>query len=126
MTMRKVGVLGAGLMGAGIAEVSAKAGYTTVVREVTGELAAKGLARIDASMAKAVEKGKLSAADRDAAKVRLSTTTRTYFRSRPSPRISAKYRKQTAKMFAGYSVTRIGVRSTFTLASRWTWTHRSV
>jgi 3-hydroxybutyryl-CoA dehydrogenase len=76
MTMHKVGVLGAGLMGAGIAEVAAKAGYTTVVREVSEDLAGKGLARIDSSMAKAVEKGKLSAADRDAAKGRLTTTTR--------------------------------------------------
>jgi 3-hydroxybutyryl-CoA dehydrogenase len=74
--VHKVGVLGAGLMGAGIAEVSAKAGYATVVREVSEDLASKGLARIDASMAKAVEKGKLAAADRDAAKSRLKTTTR--------------------------------------------------
>jgi 3-hydroxybutyryl-CoA dehydrogenase len=76
MTLHKVGVLGAGLMGAGIAEVAARAGYTTVVREVSEELAGKGLARIDVSLAKAVEKGKLSAVDRDAAKGRLNTTTR--------------------------------------------------
>ncbi|HEV2065062.1 MAG TPA: 3-hydroxybutyryl-CoA dehydrogenase [Thermoanaerobaculia bacterium] len=76
MTLHKVGVLGAGLMGAGIAEVAARAGYTTVVREVSEDLAGKGLARIDSSLAKAVEKGKLSAADRDAAKGRLTTTTR--------------------------------------------------
>ena len=63
-------------MGAGIAEVSARAGYTTVVREVSEELAARGLARIDASLAKAVEKGKLTAADRDGARGRLTATTR--------------------------------------------------
>ncbi len=73
--IRKVGVLGAGLMGAGIAEVAAKSGYTTVVREVSDELGKKGLGRIEASLAKAVEKGKLAAADRDAARGRLSTTT---------------------------------------------------
>lgn len=76
MTLHKVGVLGAGLMGAGIAEVAARAGYTTVVRELSEDLAGKGLARIDSSLAKAVERGKLSAADRDAAKGRLTTTTR--------------------------------------------------
>ena len=54
MTLHKVGVLGAGLMGAGIAEVAARAGYTTVVREVNEDLAGKGLARIDSSLAKAV------------------------------------------------------------------------
>jgi len=73
--MRKVGVLGAGLMGAGIAEVTAKSGYDTIVREVDDDLASKGLARIESSMAKAVEKGKLTAADRDAARARLTTTT---------------------------------------------------
>ncbi len=76
MTIRKVGVLGAGLMGSGIAEVAAKAGFTTVVREVSEDLAAKGVARIQASLSKAVEKGKLSASDRDAAAGRLSATTR--------------------------------------------------
>jgi 3-hydroxybutyryl-CoA dehydrogenase len=75
MSMRKVGVLGAGLMGAGIAEVTAKSGYDTIVREVDDDLASKGLARIESSMAKAVEKGKLTAADRDAARARLTTTT---------------------------------------------------
>jgi 3-hydroxybutyryl-CoA dehydrogenase len=63
-------------MGAGIAEVSAKAGYGTIVREVSEELAGKGLARIDSSMGKAVEKGKLAPADRDAARGRLVTTTK--------------------------------------------------
>ena len=74
MAVHKVGVLGAGLMGSGIAEVSAKAGYETIVREVSEELAGKGLARIDSSMGKAVEKGKLAAGDRDAARKRLTTT----------------------------------------------------
>ena len=76
MTIKTVGVLGAGLMGSGIAEVAAKAGYKTIVREVSEELSRKGRARIDASLARAVEKGKLDGADRDAAKGRLSETTR--------------------------------------------------
>jgi len=76
MAIHEVGVLGAGLMGSGIAEVAAKAGYETLVREVTEDLAARGLTRIETSMAKAVEKGKLASADRDAARKRLKTTTK--------------------------------------------------
>lgn len=76
MNIRKVGVLGAGLMGSGIAEVCAKAGYETRVREVSEELAAKGLARIEGSLARAVEKKKISGEERDAARSRLSNTTR--------------------------------------------------
>ena len=76
MAIRRVGVLGAGLMGSGIAEVCAKAGYDTVVREVDEPLVKKGLARIEGSLGKAVEKGKLPAADRDAAWKRISSTTR--------------------------------------------------
>ena len=56
MKIRKVGVLGAGLMGSGIAEVAAKSGYETVVREVSDELGRKGIARIEASLGRAVEK----------------------------------------------------------------------
>lgn len=76
MKIRKVGVLGGGLMGSGIAEAAAKSGYPTIVREVSEDLAKKGLGRIESSMARAVEKGKLAAADRDAARGRLTTTTR--------------------------------------------------
>ena len=75
MKIRKVGVLGAGLMGSGIAEVAAKSGYETVVREVSEELGRKGIARIEGSLAKAVEKKKLSQEDRDATRARLSATT---------------------------------------------------
>jgi 3-hydroxybutyryl-CoA dehydrogenase len=74
--IKTVGVLGAGLMGSGIAEVAAKSGYKTIVREVSEELSRKGRARIEASLARAVEKGKLDGADRDAAKARLTETTR--------------------------------------------------
>jgi 3-hydroxybutyryl-CoA dehydrogenase len=76
MTIRKVGVLGAGLMGAGIAEICAKAGYETRIREVTEDLAAKGIRRLESSLEKAVEKKKLTPEDRDAAKGRLRATTK--------------------------------------------------
>ena len=76
MKISKVGVLGAGLMGSGIAEVCAKSGYETVVREISEELARKGIGRIESSLAKAVERGKLAAGDRDAARGRLKATTR--------------------------------------------------
>jgi 3-hydroxybutyryl-CoA dehydrogenase len=76
MKVKKVGVLGAGLMGSGIAEVCARSGYTTVVREVSEELVRKGVSRIESSLSKAVERGKLAAADRDAARGRLTATTR--------------------------------------------------
>jgi 3-hydroxybutyryl-CoA dehydrogenase len=76
MKINRVGVLGAGLMGSGIAEVCAKAGYTTIVREVSDDLVKKGVGRVESSLAKAVERGKLAAADRDAARSRLTATTR--------------------------------------------------
>lgn len=71
MKIRKVGVLGCGLMGAGIAEVAARAGFDTVVREVSEEVVEKGLAKIRASLDKAVERGKLEAAERDKTLARL-------------------------------------------------------
>jgi 3-hydroxybutyryl-CoA dehydrogenase len=74
MKIRKVGVLGLGLMGSGIAEVAARAGYDTVVREVSEELVQKGMDRVQASLGKAVEKGKLQAEARDQALGRLSGT----------------------------------------------------
>jgi 3-hydroxybutyryl-CoA dehydrogenase len=73
--INKVGVLGAGLMGSGIAEVCAKSGYETVVREVSDDLARKGVHRVESSLAKAVERGKLAAAESEAARARLSATT---------------------------------------------------
>ncbi|MEZ5313114.1 MAG: 3-hydroxybutyryl-CoA dehydrogenase [Thermoanaerobaculia bacterium] len=75
MSIRKVGVLGCGLMGSGIAEVAAKAGLETVVREVTQELLDKGLARIRKSLDRAVDKGKLGAEERDAVAARIHGTT---------------------------------------------------
>lgn len=73
--IKKVGVLGCGLMGSGIAQVAAAAGYQTVVRDVADAAMAKGKAGIAKSLDKFVEKGKLPAADRDAALGRLSYVT---------------------------------------------------
>ena len=76
MEIKKVGVLGAGLMGSGIAHISAQAGYPSVVREVTDELARKGLSKIDGFLAKAVEKGKATAEDRAKVMSNLKPTTK--------------------------------------------------
>ncbi len=64
MDIRSIGVVGCGLMGSGIAEISARAGYQVVVTEVTDEFLKKGLARIEASTQKAVDKGKSTAEER--------------------------------------------------------------
>jgi 3-hydroxybutyryl-CoA dehydrogenase len=74
--IKNVGVLGCGLMGSGIAQVAAAAGYDTTVREVSDALNAAGQERIAKSLGKMVEKGRLPAADRDATLGRLSFTTR--------------------------------------------------
>src|SRR6266849_4329416 len=61
----KVGVLGGGLMGSGIAQVSAAAGFPTIVREVSDALCAKSLQSIEKSLAKGIERGKVTEAERD-------------------------------------------------------------
>jgi 3-hydroxybutyryl-CoA dehydrogenase len=71
-----VGVLGCGLMGSGIAQTAASAGFTTVVRDVSDQLLDKGKGAIAGSLNKLVEKGKLDAAARDATLGRLRFTTR--------------------------------------------------
>jgi 3-hydroxybutyryl-CoA dehydrogenase len=73
--VRRVAVLGCGLMGSGIAEISAKAGLETWVREVNDQFCEKGKAAITKSLDKAVEKGKLESSARDAALGKLKFTT---------------------------------------------------
>ena len=73
--IRKVGVLGGGLMGSGIAQVSAQAGFDTVVREVSDAVIEKSRSGVDKVLAKGIEKGKITAAERDAALSRLTFTT---------------------------------------------------
>ena len=75
MSVKSVGVLGCGLMGAGIAQVSAAAGYKTVVREVSQPLLDKGLARVRKFLADGVDKGKVTPEVRDATLANLSGTT---------------------------------------------------
>jgi len=75
MEIRTVGVVGCGLMGSGIAEVCARFGYQTIVREVDQDVLARGLGRIEQSMATAVSRGRLSAAEREAANERLRGVT---------------------------------------------------
>ena len=71
----KVGVLGGGLMGSGIAQVSAMAGFDTVVREVSDPIIQKSRSGIEKVLARGIEKGKVTAVDRDAAISKLSFTT---------------------------------------------------
>src|SRR3954451_2360525 len=75
MAIRKVGVLGCGLMGSGIAQVAAQAGYETVGRGVEQKFLDKGLGGIQKSLGKFVEKGKMQQADMDACVGRLRGTT---------------------------------------------------
>ena len=75
MSIERVGVVGAGQMGAGIAEVSAKSGADVVVYEPTQALADAGRDRIAASLERAVSKGKLAADDREVTLARLHVTT---------------------------------------------------
>jgi len=75
LQIEKVGVVGCGLMGSGIAEVTAKSGFDVLVREIDDEALEAGRKRIEKSMDRAVAKEKLSAEDRDAAWKRLSFTT---------------------------------------------------
>lgn len=73
--IRTVGVIGAGTMGSGIAQVFAQAGFSVIVQDVAQPALERGRGVIEKSLAKFVEKAKLSAADRDAALGRLAFTT---------------------------------------------------
>ena len=75
MEIRKVGVLGCGLMGSGIAQVAASAGFETVVKEVSDDLITKGFAGIDKSLGKFAEKGTITADQQREIRGRLSGTT---------------------------------------------------
>jgi 3-hydroxybutyryl-CoA dehydrogenase len=75
MEIKAVGVAGCGLMGSGIAQVCAEAGYQVVVREVTDDLLKKGLGRIEAFLKKGVDKGKLPAERMREVMSRLQGTT---------------------------------------------------
>ncbi len=72
--IKQVGVLGAGLMGHGIAQVAAQAGYEVVLREVDEGTLAKGIGKIEKQLARAVEKGKSTQEEADAVRARITGT----------------------------------------------------
>ena len=72
--IRKLGVIGAGQMGCGIAQVAAQAGIEVVLADASAQLAERGLSRIDAQLEKLVQKGKLEAAKRAAAVAQIHPT----------------------------------------------------
>ncbi len=72
--IKQVGVLGAGLMGHGIAQVAATAGYEVVLREVDEATLAKGIGKIEKQLSRAVEKGKATQEDADAVRARINGT----------------------------------------------------
>jgi 3-hydroxybutyryl-CoA dehydrogenase len=76
MAIQKVGVLGCGLMGSGIAQVAAAAGYPTVVKDVADDFLKKGIAGIEKSLSRFVEKGTLTAEKRAETLGRLQGTTK--------------------------------------------------
>ncbi|HET8567600.1 MAG TPA: 3-hydroxybutyryl-CoA dehydrogenase [Candidatus Limnocylindria bacterium] len=73
--VRKVGIVGMGLMGSGIAQVCAQAGFDTLVREVEQRFLDKGFERVDSSLARLVKGGRLSEEDAKAARGRMRSTT---------------------------------------------------
>ena len=75
MAIERVGVVGCGLMGSGIAQVAAQAGCHVTVREVSPQLLEKGLQSLDKNLARLVEKGTLPSSDRDQVRARLRGTT---------------------------------------------------
>ncbi|HEY8715408.1 MAG TPA: 3-hydroxybutyryl-CoA dehydrogenase [Candidatus Acidoferrum sp.] len=75
MAIQKVGVVGCGLMGSGIAQVAAAAGFTTVVREVSSEIVEKGLKNIDKNLARLMEKGTIDETKKTEIRSRLKGTT---------------------------------------------------
>ena len=76
MKIKKIGVIGAGQMGHGIALVSAQAGYTVILRDISDEYVENGLYRIEKFLAKSVEKGKMNEEDKKKITSRISGTTK--------------------------------------------------
>jgi 3-hydroxybutyryl-CoA dehydrogenase len=74
MEIKSIGVVGCGLMGHGIAQICAQAGWDVVVREAEQEKLDAGLAKVDKQLARAVEKGKVEQADADAVRARIRPT----------------------------------------------------
>jgi 3-hydroxybutyryl-CoA dehydrogenase len=77
MEIKRVGVVGCGMMGSGITQVCAQAGYQVIVSEINSELLNKGLASINSRLSRDVEKGRLSPQDKDSTLKRITGTTDT-------------------------------------------------
>jgi len=75
MEIKKVGVVGCGIMGGGIAQLCAQGGYQTVVSEINDELLNKGMAAVNSILTRSVDKGRMSQEDKDAVLARLKGTT---------------------------------------------------
>ena len=75
MAISKVGVVGGGLMGHGITQICAQAGWDVVMREVDDEKVGKCIGKIDKQLSRAVEKGRMESADADGVKDRIEATT---------------------------------------------------
>jgi len=76
MMLKNIGIVGAGQMGSGIAEVAITSGFDVLIRDVTWEAVEKGKKRIETNLEKRVQKGKTSSSEKEKALKRLSTTTR--------------------------------------------------
>ena len=77
MEIKKVGVVGCGLMGGGIVQVCARSGYPVVVSEINDELLKEGLSRTNSLLTKSVERGKIAQQDKDSILARINGTTDT-------------------------------------------------
>lgn len=75
MAISKVGIVGGGLMGHGITQICAQAGWEVVMREVDGETAAKGLGKIEKQLDRAVSKGRIEQSEADEIRARIKETT---------------------------------------------------
>ncbi len=77
MEIKKIGIVGGGIMGGGIAQISAQAGYEVVMSEINDELLNKGMAGINSILTRSVDKGRISQEDKDATLARIKGTTNT-------------------------------------------------
>ena len=75
MEIKKIGVLGAGAMGSGIAQLCAQTGYDVVMRDIADEFVQRGFKGIEGFLAKSVEKGKLAADEKTKIMARIKGTT---------------------------------------------------
>ena len=75
MAINKVGIVGGGLMGHGIAQICAQVGWDVVLREVDDERAAKGVGMIEKQLSRAVDKGRMEQSEAEAVRGRIAETT---------------------------------------------------